>query len=356
MPNAWSADLPRACRRAPDAAREGARAPTAASERRERRPQLAIVVDTEEEFDWRRPFSRENVSTASVPAQALAHEIYDCFGVTPTYVIDYPIAVDPAARSLLGAWREQGRAEIGAHLHPWVCPPHQEDVTAHNSYHCNLDPALERAKIAVLTQTIAEGFGAAPTVFKAGRYGFGKSTAEAIADLGYEIDCSFVPHASFQSDGGPSYHNTPDRPFWLDAERRLLEVPMTSGFIGVFAAAGGRLPGLFSDRRAQRLRVPGLLARTGLIARSALTPEGVPAEEQVRLIKSLMRRGHSFFTMTYHSPSLMPGNTPYVRNEAELRAFLERIETVLRVFRDELGGTFTTLTRYRSALLRSESK
>ncbi|HEY0147727.1 MAG TPA: polysaccharide deacetylase family protein [Allosphingosinicella sp.] len=354
MPNAWSADLPRACRRAPDSPRSLARAPGAASWPQRRQPQLAIVVDTEEEFDWRGPFSRDNVATRSITAQALAHEIYDRLEIVPTYVVDYPIAVDPAARTLLGRLRAEGRAEIGAHLHPWVCPPHEEEVTAFNSYQCNLEPALERAKIAVLTQAIAEGFGAAPTVFKAGRYGFGRSTAEAIADFGYQIDCSFVPHASFAADGGPSYHNTPDRPFWLDAERRLLEVPMTSGFIGAFAAAGGKLPGLFNSALAQRWRVPGLLARSGLVARSALTPEGVSAEEQVRLIKSLMRRGHSFFTMTYHSPSLVPGNTPYVRSEAELRAFLARIETVLRAFRDELGGAFTTLTRYRSALLGSD--
>jgi hypothetical protein len=57
--------------------------------------------------------------------------------------------------------------------------------------------------------------------------------------------------------------------------------------------------------------------------------------------------------MTYHSPSLAPGNTPYVKSEAELTAFLGRIETVLRVFKEELGGAFTTLTRYRSALIGS---
>jgi hypothetical protein len=66
-----------------------------------------------------------------------------------------------------------------------------------------------------------------------------------------------------------------------------------------------------------------------------------------------MRRGHSFFTLTYHSPSLAPGNTPYVKSERELQAFLERIETVLRAFHDELGGAFTTLTRHRAALLGS---
>jgi hypothetical protein len=350
MPNAWSAELPRACRRAPDAPPAAVRAPAGVGERRRSRPQLAVVVDTEEEFDWRRPFARDNIATRSIAAQPLAHRLYDRWGIVPTYVVDYPVAADPAARELLGSLRAEGRAEIGAHLHPWVCPPHEEEVTRFNSYHCNLPPALERAKIERLTEAVEAGFGARPTVFKAGRYGFGRSTARIIAELGYEVDCSFVPHASFASDGGPSYHNTPDRPFWLDPERKLLEVPMTSGFIGALAGTGARLPALFDSAAARRLRVPGLLARTGLVARSALTPEGVSAEEQIRLIKSLMRRGHSFFTLTYHSPSLAPGNTPYVRSEAELEAFLGRMEKVLGAFAGEIGGEFTTLTRYRAAL------
>lgn len=356
MPNAWSAHLPQACRRAPPAPGTAVRAPQGIAERRSRRPQLAIVVDTEEEFDWGGPFARDHVATRSISAQPLAHRIFDRWGVVPTYVVDYPVAVDSAARELLGGLRAEGRAEIGAHLHPWVCPPFEEEVTRFNSYHCNLPPALERAKIEALTRAVEAGFGARPTVFKAGRYGFGQSTADAIAALGYEVDCSFVPHASFAGDGGPSYHGTPDRPFWLDAERRLLEVPMTNGFIGALGGLGGRLPGLFNSPYTRRLRVPGLLARTGLVARSALTPEGVPAAEQIRLIKALIGRGHSFFTLSYHSPSLVPGNTPYVRSEAELGLFLRRLETVLRVFAEELGGEFTTLSRYRAALIREAAE
>jgi hypothetical protein len=356
MPNAWSAQLPQACRRAPSAPGDAARPRADLPERRSRRPQLAVVVDTEEEFDWRSPFARHNVATRSIAAQPLAHRIYDRWGVVPTYVVDYPVAADPAARDLLGRLRAEGRAEIGAHLHPWVCPPHEEELTAFNSYHCNLPADLERAKIETLTETVEAAFGARPTVFKAGRYGFGRSTAVTLAELGYQVDCSFVPHASFEADGGPSYHGTPDRPFWLDAQRQLLEVPMTSGFIGAFGSMGGRLPALFDSPRSRRLRVPGLLARTGLVARSALTPEGVSAAEQIRLIKALIGRGHSFFTLSYHSPSLAPGNTAYVRSEAELDVFLERIDTVLRVFAEELGGQFTTLTRHRAALIREAAE
>jgi hypothetical protein len=314
------------------------------------RLQLAIVVDTEEEFDWSRPFARANTATTSVPAQARAHDIYDRLGVVPTYVVGYPIAADPAAAGFLAALERDGRAEIGAHLHPWVTPPHEEEVTPRNSYHGNLPPALERAKIAALTEAIGKAFGKRPTVFKAGRYGFGPATAATLKALGYTTDCSFVPHASFAGDGGPNYRGTPDQPFWLDAEQCLLEVPLTSGFFGAAAGAARRIDALFDSPRAARLRLPGLLARSGLITRARLTPEGVSAADQCRLLQSMAARGRRFFTLTYHSPSLAPGHTPYVRDAADLDAFLAAIETVLRHFRDEMGGEFTTLTRYRASL------
>jgi hypothetical protein len=316
--------------------------------------QLAVVVDTEEEFDWTKPFDRASRATTSIRAQANAHALYDQLGIVPTYVVDYPVATDPAAVDFLGDLQRAGRAEIGAHLHPWVTPPYEEAVTARNSYHGNLPPVLERAKLGALTKAIRTSFGDRPTVFKAGRYGFGPHTAEALIELGYEIDCSFVPHVSFASDGGPSFYGRPDRPFWLDDAQRLLEIPLTSGFAGTLAPAAERRPSLFDSPAAARLRVPGILARLGLAERIRLSPEGHTAEEQCRLIEALAARGHTFFTLTYHSPSLAPGHTPYVRKQADLQAFLASLEAVLLHFRDRLGGTFTTLTRYRDALTREK--
>lgn len=305
-------------------------------------PELLIVVDTEEEFDWTRPFSRESVATRSIPAQARAHEIYDRLGIVPTYVVDYPVATDPAAVRFLGALRDAGRAEIGAHLHPWVTPPHAEPVTTRNSYHCNLPPDLERAKIAALTDAIEKGFGARPTAFKAGRYGYGPNTGRVLADLGYQVDCSFVPHTDLSGDGGPDFRGVPDAPHWLG--NGLLEVPLTVGFLGAMPGLGEKAGWLFDSPGAERLHIPGVLARTGLVARSRLSPEGTPAAEQCRLIETMARRGHRMFSLTYHSPSLAPGHTPYVRDEAGLARFLGDIEQVLTFFRDEIGGRFTTLS------------
>ncbi len=310
-------------------------------------PELLVVVDTEEEFDWDRDFSRESTSTRSIRAQARAHRLFDRYGLVPTYVVDYPVVADPEAVAFLRALKDQGRAEIGAHLHPWVTPPHDEPVDRRNSYHCNLPPQLERAKIETITAAIEQAFGERPTVFKAGRHGFGPHTAQVISELGYQVDCSQLPATSLRRDGGPDFRKVPAEPYWLDRPGGLLEIPLTIGFFGAAAAAGPRLSWLFDSPAAGRLHLPGLLSRTGLVTRSRLTPEGVTAAEQCRLIRALAAQGRRTFSLVYHSPSLEPGHTPYVRSEADLDHFLGRIEQVLEFFLTEMGGRFTTLSQVR---------
>jgi len=56
----------------------------------------------------------------------------------------------------------------------------------------------------------------------------------------------------------------------------------------------------------------------------------------------LLRKGHRVFNFTYHSPSLLPGNTPYVKNELDLREFLGRIEQYLEFFAREVSGRAAT--------------
>ena len=319
-------------------------------------PELLVVVDTEEEFDWTAPLSRDAVATRSIPAQARAHAIYDRLGIVPTYVVDYPVATDPVAAGFLRSLRDEGKAEIGAHLHPWVTPPHLEAVNPLNSYHGNLPPELERAKIEAITDAVQRAFGESPTVFKAGRHGFGPNTAALLVEFGYRVDCSRLPHADLTRDGGPDHRDAPAHPYWLDRPGGLLEVPPTVGFFGAAAGLAPRFGGLFDSVRAERFRLPGLLARSGLAVRSRLTPEGVSAAEQCRLIESMVRRGHRLFSLVYHSPSLAPGHTPYVRSEADLATFLAAIEQVLVFFRDRIGGRFTTVSRvYEDFVARREA-
>ncbi|MGB7654513.1 MAG: WalW protein, partial [Novosphingobium sp.] len=73
--------------------------------------------------------------------------------------------------------------------------------------------------------------------------------------------------------------------------------------------------------RAPRLR--GLLSRIGLLERIPLTPEGVTLEEAIRGIDIALDDGLPVLVFSFHSPSLAPGYTPYVRNEDDLDALYD---------------------------------
>ena len=316
-------------------------------------PVLAVVVDTEEEFDWSRPFSRGATATATIGAQRLAHaRVFERLSIVPTYVVDWPVATTASAIAPLKALMDEGRCEIGTHLHPWVSPPHVEDVNTHNSYTGNLPAQLEFDKLERLTLAIEENFGRRPTMFKAGRYGLGPHTAAALVRLGYQIDASIVPHTSFRADSGPDFTGFDNQPFWFGPRAApLLELPVTAAFCGWLAGLGPRLHSALSAPMARALRLGGIAARSRALERIRLTPEGCDAAEMIRLARSLVRAGQQVFTLTYHSPSLAPGHTPYVRSAAELERFLGDLVTVCNFFRDELGSVFMSCSTIRDAMI-----
>jgi len=313
-------------------------------------PVLAVIVDTEEEFDWSRPFSRSAVRVGSIAKQLLMHQVFGRHGIVPTYVVDTPVATTPSSVKVLEGLLRAGRCEIGAHLHPWVAPPHAEEVNARNSYPGNLPRQLEYDKLAGLTEAIQRNFGTRPVVYKAGRYGFGSCTSDTLEALGYQVDVSVVPHTSFAGDGGPDFRRFPDRPYWFGTNGTLLELPLSVGFAGRLAPQGDTLFPRLQNPWARRLRLGGVAARLGLLERLRLTPEGNDLAAMKRLTRAMLAQGHQVFTFCYHSPSLGTGHTPYVQSEDDLRAFLSACEGYFEFFAGELGGRFATVTAIRAEL------
>lgn len=304
-------------------------------------PMLLVVVDTEEEFDWSKPFSKTNTATETISCQTAAQAIMDRYGLKPTYVIDYPIAVSPAVR-VLREIKDSGRCQIGAHLHPWVCPPYEEVVNSFHSYPCNLGPGLERAKLARLTEAVTNAAGERPVHYKAGRCGIGQKTPAILAELGYKFDLSLVPHTDLSADGGPDFRGLHDRPFWFGPGNSLFEIPLTRGFTGLARHSGPVLHRLLFNKVLKPFRAAGIAARTRLLERISLSPEGFTVDEQRRLLRAMAEAGHRVFTLTYHSPSLAAGHTPYVRTAEDLRNFLHALESIVRFFMEDMNGVPAT--------------
>jgi hypothetical protein len=278
-----------------------------------------VSVDVEEEFDWSRPFSRAARSVAAVAALPAFHARLTAAGVAPVYLIDHPVAADPRAAATLRALD----AEIGAQLHPWVNPPHEEAPSPIASFAGNLPAALEAAKLDVLVAAITQAIGTPPRAFRAGRYGLGPATLPLVAARGFAADLSMRARHDYRAAGGADFTRVGVPAFRL-AEGPV-ELPLTTVFTGALRRAGARL-----DPVAARVpRGRALLARPGLLSRVPLTPEGVSAREAVAAIGAAAADGERLLHLAFHSPSLVPGNTPYVRDARDLARFMAWWDAVL---------------------------
>ncbi len=311
-------------------------------------PRLIVVVDTEEEFPWDQPHSRDNTSVSAMSELRVAQDIFNRYNLRPTYVIDYPVATKPDGFEPLKEIAQAGLCTVGAHLHPWVSPPFTETVNARNSFPGNLIKEQEEAKLTELVAAISENF-VRPTIYKAGRYGVGENTAAILNTLGFNIDLSPTPGYSYVSEAGPDFTRFPDVPFFYSEDK--LCIPCTGGFVGALRAVGRVVYPPMTSKLGDTLKLGGIASRLRLLERIRLSPEGFTLDELKRLSHTLWHSGVRTFTLSYHSPSLRPGCTPYVDNAQQLQTFLDTIEGYIEYFLEELGGRVATPDEIRDDFL-----
>ena len=80
------------------------------------------------------------------------------------------------------------------------------------------------------------------------------------------------------------------------------------------------------------------LSRPGLLERIRLRLEGMTVEEAARLVRRLLSAGHEVSALTSHSRSLVPGNTPCVRNVNQLPQSFGWLDRLRAFLREEVGG------------------
>ncbi len=282
-------------------------------------PRVLLTVDTEEEFDWDAPFSREGHALKHIPQLAHFQQFCEEIGAHPVYLVDWPVANDAQAVEIIGGAVQGKMADLGMQLHPWVNPPFDEAVNPFNSYPGNLPAELEAAKFEALHSQMQKAFGEVPKIYRAGRYGLGRNTASLLHSAGIAIDTSVRSLFDYSAQQGPDYSKHPTKPYWIDRQRSLLELPVTSVYWGVLRQLG--LPLQRLERATPSLL--GALAKLGLLQRIALTPEGVTAQEAIRGIDIALDSGLEMLVLSFHSPTLEPGCTPYAKTQSEVDAIYD---------------------------------
>jgi hypothetical protein len=296
-------------------------------------PVCALAVDAEEDFDWDRPVASTTHSTNCMRHIADLQEMVSAYGLRPTYLLTYPVLQDEGAVHLLRRQHGSGRCDLGIQLHPWVTPPFESGDAADDergaSFSGNLPAGVEERKLVALKDRFIACFGAPPAVYRAGRYGFGRETAAILERQGFTIDTSLAPRTDSTDEGGPDFSSLDYGLFWFGQERRLLEVPLCRSVVGWGGRLAPRVYRRLSTPALRRLRVLGILTRLGFAERITLSPEGNDLGAMLRLVRYLRAGGQTVFVLSFHSSSLTVGRNPYVRTQAELHAFYDRLSGVL---------------------------
>jgi hypothetical protein len=64
----------------------------------------------------------------------------------------------------------------------------------------------------------------------------------------------------------------------------------------------------------------------------------------------LLHDGVRVFVFSFHSPSVMPGGTPYVRDQTDLNRFLDKCRRYFDYFKKQLNGVAMTPIDIRDVL------
>jgi hypothetical protein len=312
---------------------------------------LLVGIDTEGDNQWDAA-ARADQQFENIYALPRLHALFARHGVRPTYVITYPVAVDPPSAQVLRALLAGGACEIGAHHHAWETPPCTAEDIGRHPYAANLPLKQFEEQLASLTHAIERAVGERPVSYRSGRFGFSAAHVPALEKLGYLVESSVAPLFYEAHKNGPDFVEAPLRPYFLayDSATR----PGTSGVleVPVSAALNRKVP-----RRLQYLyaRAPHnyttkrVLRKLGIAHVRWLRPSYSSLEDMIGLARDLASDGEPVLNLLFHSSEAIVGGSPYNKTEAELTAFCDRLERFFEFARKSLDARPATFTEFHRA-------
>lgn len=100
-----------------------------------------------------------------------------------------------------------------------------------------------------------------------------------------------------------------------------------------------------------KLRIIGITSRLDLLGKLRLFPEEFDLLDVQRFTKFPFNSVRRYFTVSFHSPSFVPGNTVFVNSKSELHSFIQGIDAYLSCFIPEFVGISKSPSEFSDFLL-----
>ena len=305
-----------------------------------------ITVDTEADNEWARPKISTLKNLEFIPR---FQELCNRYSFKPTYLTIYDVAGSSYFKDMMKTFLRSGQAEVGAHLHPWSCPP-LEDVTSNDLYYHpyphELPTTLFKKKMERLTNALEQAFNVKPRTYRGGRWGFAPDHIEVLLALGYIADCSVTPYISWEhhlgdpkGKGGPDYTKAPILPYILNSPNtrnksssKLLEVPLTVLFRNHWIRS------IYHTTRNINI-VRTVLTKYGFGPRVFRPSHNSNAKQLISIYRSAKLLSLPYIQMMIHSSELMPGCSPYNPDNNSIENLFQRMEELFQYLKsDQIKG------------------
>jgi peptidoglycan/xylan/chitin deacetylase (PgdA/CDA1 family) len=316
---------------------------------------LLVGIDTESDNQWALE-QRQRPTFANLYALPALHALFRRHGVRPTYVITWPVATDPRSADVLRGLRDSHTCEIGAHHHAWETPPSVPEDMRRHRYALDLPADQFDAQLDALTTAIHEAVGERPVSYRSGRFGFSAAHVSSLERAGYLVDSSVSPLFYEAHKGGPDFADAPVHPYYLAYDRPtrpgssgVLELPLSAALHRrvphALAVAYARAPWNYATRR--------VLRKLGLARVLWLRPSYSSLEDMQALARRLADAEVPLLNLLFHSSEAIVGGSPYNRTQAELDAFLDRLDRFLAFATRDLKAVPRTFREFHDHFLLS---
>ncbi len=286
-----------------------------------------ITIDTESDNQWESSHKQSTENARFIPR---FQELCEKYGFFPTYLVDYSMGQDDFLIKYLKNRSCAGKCEVGMHLHAWDTPPYHEYDSCRSArpYLVEYPCEVMRSKIAQIHELLTTNFECEIVSHRAGRWVTNSQYFDILDEFGYQVDCSVTPGVSWTKSagavgGGCDYSQYKDEISWVGSHKTILEVPVTIK----------KLHSIISPKRGiDYIKEPiKFLVGRNCWLRPALSSNDI-------MYKILHDRKQNYTEFMMHSSEMMPGGSPYFKNQDDIEALYSNLEQLFSLIADEYTG------------------
>jgi hypothetical protein len=156
---------------------------------------------------------------------------------------------------------------------------------------------------------------------------------------------------NYQNRGGPNFNDANRFASWIEFSeensqpRGIWELPITAGFTRTNFTRRQQRWMRARTNLFRKLRLPGILDRTGVATKLKLSPEGNPPKRLCQLVSASLAEGADILVLLLHSSSLSVGHSPYCPTQSALDELYDCLSTLLRYVQQRYCAKGVTLTQ-----------